>query len=122
MFVIKNVSKKYGNEFALRNASFELGRGMNFIVGTSGSGKTTLLKIISSMEENYEGEVFYNNISMKSLGEEDKSYLYNNTFGFVWQDFNLIEDLTVLENISIPYALKDKKDSTKLIKILKVLK
>lgn len=122
MFVIKNVSKKYGDEFALRNASFELGRGMNFIVGPSGSGKTTLLKIISSMEENYEGEVFYNNISMKSLGGEDKSYLYNNTFGFVWQDFNLIEDLTVLENISIPYALKDKKDSSKLIKILKVLK
>ena len=44
MFEIKNVSKQYNGEFALKNISLTIGKGMNFIVGASGSGKTTLLK------------------------------------------------------------------------------
>lgn len=122
MFVIKNVTKKYGEEFALKDVSLDMGKGMNFIVGASGSGKTTLLKILSGMEQEFLGEVFYKDKAVKHLTEEEKSYLYNNSFGFVWQDFNLIEELTVLENIRIPQALKGNKDKNKLLKILKVLK
>ena len=59
MFEIKNVSKQYNGEFALKNISLTIGKGMNFIVGASGSGKTTLLKIISGMEHDFDGEVFY---------------------------------------------------------------
>ena len=56
MFEIKNVSKKFGNEYALRKVSMDIGKGLNFIIGSSGSGKTTLLKIISGMDQSFDGK------------------------------------------------------------------
>ncbi|MEK4485845.1 ABC transporter ATP-binding protein/permease [Psychrobacillus sp. FSL H8-0484] len=124
MFEIKNVSKQYNGEFALNNISFTMGKGLNFIVGASGSGKTTLLKIISGMEQDFGGEVYYCGKNMKALTSNEKSYFYNNIFGFVWQDFNLLEDSSVLENVLIPQYLKDKqnhKDAEKKLKELGIL-
>lgn len=122
MFEIKNVSKQFGDEFALRNISMTIGKGLHFIVGASGSGKTTLLKIISGMEQSYDGEVFYCGENIKNLTERDKSYFYNNIFGFVWQDFNLLDDLTVLENIMLPQYLKTKQSKKAVMKVLADLK
>lgn len=122
MFELKNVSKQFGDEYALREISMTIGRGLHFIVGASGSGKTTLLKIISGMEQSFEGEVFYCGQSMKNLTEQDKSYYYNNIFGFVWQDFNLLDDLTVMENIMLPRYLKKKPDQKEVNKVLADLK
>ncbi|KOO48851.1 ABC transporter ATP-binding protein [Viridibacillus arvi] len=122
MFEIKNVSKQYNGEFALDNISSKLGQGLNFIVGASGSGKTTLLKIISGMEQDFDGEVYYCGKDIKKLTSNEKSYFYNNTFGFVWQDFNLLEDLSVLENVLLPQYLKNKQNQKNANKILKELK
>ena len=107
MFEIKNVSKQYNGEFALKNISLTIGKGMNFIVGASGSGKTTLLKIISGMEHDFDGEVFYYGKSVKTLSDTEKGYFYNHIFGFVWQDFHLLEERTVLENIMLPCYLNN---------------
>lgn len=57
MFEIKNVSKRFGEEYALRDISMNIGKGLCFIIGSSGSGKTTLLKIISGLEQEFDGEV-----------------------------------------------------------------
>jgi ABC-type lipoprotein export system ATPase subunit len=122
MFEIKNVSKQYGDEFALRNVSLSIGKGLNFIIGPSGSGKTTLLKIMSGMEKSFEGDVFYLGQNIKALKEQEKSYFYNQVFGFVWQDFNLLEDLTVTENIMLPGYLKGKPDKKAVKKVLHELK
>ena len=122
MFEIKNISKKYNNEFALKDISLDIGKGLNFIVGASGSGKTTLLKIISGMDSSFEGDVFYKGKSVKNLSENEKSYFYNNVFGFVWQDFNLIEELTVLENVCTPQYLKDTQNKAEIAKVLRQLK
>lgn len=122
MFEIKNVSKKFGSEFALKNIEINIGKGLNFIIGASGSGKTTLLKIISGMEQYFDGEVYYCGENIKTLNEQDKSCFYNNIFGFVWQDFNLLEDLTVLENVMLPLHLKEKGDKRQVLSILKELK
>ncbi len=122
MFEIKNVSKQYNGEFALRNVSLTIGKGLNFIIGASGSGKTTLLKIMSGMEQSFDGDVFYHGQSIKTLTENEKSYYYNHVFGFVWQDFNLLEDLTVLENIMLPGYLKVKQDKKAVFKVLHELK
>lgn len=122
MFEIKNVSKGYGGEFALRGVTMSIGRGLNFIVGASGSGKTTLLKIISGMESDFQGDVSYNGQSIKTLNEKEKSYLYNNVFGFVWQDFNLLDELTVTENITLPLYLKDVPNKNSVKKVLQELK
>lgn len=123
MFEIKDISKQFGAEYALRNITINIGSGLNFIVGSSGSGKTTLLKILSGMEQDFDGEAHYCGQSIKTLTKEEKSYYYNNVFGFVWQDFNLLDDLTVLENVMLPKYLKqrqDKKDVTKILRELKI--
>lgn len=122
MFELKNVSKKYNGEFALNNISVEIGKGLNFIVGASGSGKTTLLKIMSGMEKDFEGDVSYSGKDIKALTNQENSYFYNNIFGFVWQDFNLLEDLTVLENVLLPQYLKDDQLTQNVEKIMKELK
>lgn len=125
MFEIKNVSKKFGGEFALRDISMTIGKGLNFIIGASGSGKTTLLKIISGMEQEFDGEVFYCGQSIKALTDTEKSYYYNNIFGFVWQDFNLLDDRTVLENVMLSQYLKDgiyEADKKEVMKALRELK
>ncbi|MGE7021615.1 ATP-binding cassette domain-containing protein [Solibacillus cecembensis] len=122
MFELRNVSKKYNGEITLNNISVKLGKGLNFIVGASGSGKTTLLKIISGMEKDFDGDVTYGGRDIKALTEQEKSYFYNNAFGFVWQDFNLLEDLTVLENVVLPQYIKDAQNIKHAEKILKELK
>ena len=122
MFELRNVSKQYNGEFALNDISFSMGKGLNFIIGASGSGKTTLLKIISGMEQDFDGEVYYHGKRIKELTSNEKSYFYNNVFGFVWQDFNLLEDLSVLENILLPQYLKDKPNKKNAQKVLKELK
>lgn len=110
MFEIKKVSKQYGEEFAINNVTMTTGAGLNFIVGASGSGKTTLMKIISGMEQEFDGEITFCGKSIKTLSAKEKSYYYNNVFGFIWQDFNLLEEATVLENVLLPQYLKDGKD------------
>lgn len=122
MFEIKNVSKQFGAEYALRDISLKIGAGLNFIIGASGSGKTTLLKIISGMEQDFEGEALYCGQSIKTLTEGEKSYYYNHIFGFVWQDFNLLDDLTVLENVMLPDYLKQVQDKNAIMKVLRMLK
>ncbi|MEG2627445.1 MAG: ATP-binding cassette domain-containing protein [Anaerovoracaceae bacterium] len=122
MFELKNVSKKYNGEFALKDMSLNIDKGMNFIVGPSGSGKTTLLKIISGMDQNFQGEVKYCEKEIKKLTNNERSYFYNNVFGFVWQDFNLLENSTVLENVLLPSNLKSNSSPQKVKGILKELK
>lgn len=122
MFEIWNVSKQYNGEYALNDISFTMGKGLNFIVGASGSGKTTLLKIISGMEQDFDGEVYYCGKSIKELNTNEKSYFYNNIFGFVWQNFNLLEDSTVIENVLLPQYLKNTQNQKSAEKALKELK
>lgn len=122
MFELKNVSKKFGKEYALNDITLSIGKGLNFITGASGSGKTTLLKIISGMETEFEGEVLYCGKSIKAMKEQEKSYFYNNIFGFIWQDFNLLEDLTVMENIVLPQYLKENQDKKAIQQVLRELK
>ncbi|MGL4372556.1 MAG: ATP-binding cassette domain-containing protein, partial [Turicibacter sp.] len=122
MFELKNISKKYGDEFALNSVSLTIGKGLNFIIGASGSGKTTLLKIMSGLEQKFEGNVLYCGQSIKDLTDNEKSYFYNNIFGFVWQDFNLIEEYSVLENIMLPHYLKDLPSKNEALIVLKTLK
>lgn len=123
MFILKNISKKYGETIALNKISLSISNGMNFIIGASGSGKSTLLKIMSGFDDDYSGEVLLYEKNIKELKSKEKSFLYNNTFGFIWQDFNLLEDCTVLDNILLPMQLKstvDRKQAEKLISDLKL--
>lgn len=122
MFEIKNVSKKYTSEYAIKNLNLEIGKGLNFIIGPSGSGKTTLLKIISGMDNEFEGDVFYSGKSIKNITDDERAQYYNSKFGFVWQDFNSIENMTVEENILLPLHIKNINMKNEVNKVLKKLK
>ena len=124
MLIIKNIDKKFKEKVVLNqvNATFDVG--MNFIVGTSGSGKTTLLKIISAIDHEYGGDVLFNDKSLKSLNKKQLSNYYSNSVGFIWQNFNLLENLSVAQNIELVLNLDDmsKKDAEdKIIVLLKSL-
>ena len=121
MFEIQHVSKQFHGEYALRDVSLRIGSGLNFLVGASGSGKTTLLKILTGMDQEYDGGAFYRGQDLKKLTEAEKSRCYNELFGFIWQDFNLLEDHTVWENVMLPQHLKKQPDKQTALKVLREL-
>lgn len=122
MFEIKRISKQYPSGRALHDVSMNIPKGMNFILGASGSGKTTLLKIMSGLEDEYEGEIFVDGINLKELNDCEKSYYFNHVFGFVWQEFHLLENATVMENIMLPLYLKDSRQEHEVKKLLRRVK
>lgn len=78
MFEIQHVSKPFHGEYALRDVSLRIGSGLNFLVGASGSGKTTLLRILTGMDQEYDGGAFYRGQDLKKLTEEEKAAAITN--------------------------------------------
>ena len=72
------------------------------VMGPSGSGKTTLLNIIGCLDIPTEGEYFLDNVKIQSLSRTEQSRLRNRKFGFIFQTFNLIPELSALENVELP--------------------
>lgn len=114
---VEGISKKYanGDEIieALKNVSLTLHKGeILAIMGSSGSGKSTLLHILGALDVPDEGKIYLNNIYEKNYCKEPYSTQIRSKYiGFVFQQFNLINDLTVIENISLPLILDGVEDS-----------
>lgn len=81
------------------------------IMGPSGSGKSTLLNIIGMLDEFNEGEYHFLHESVHKLKEKQRSNLYKQYIGFVFQAYHLIDELTVYENIETPLIYQDIKTS-----------
>ncbi len=101
------VSKSYrkGAEVvhALSEASLEIGeRGMVAIVGPSGSGKSTLLHMMGGMDKPTQGDVIVAGQAVNRLSQQELTRFRRQTVGFVFQTFNLIPNLTALENVALP--------------------
>ena len=101
--------------------SFEQGA-FTAITGPSGSGKSTLLHVLSSLENPTSGEVIYNGESLKKYNDNQLSILRRRRFGFVFQAYNLVQELTGMENILLPVMLDKKSpDEAYLQKLTEVL-
>lgn len=122
MLVLKNINKKFNDVMVLKNLNMEIDGGLNFIVGPSGSGKSTLLKIISGMDNEYEGEVFYRGKSLKDLNSNELNEYYYNSVGFIWQNFQLINHLSVEDNIKVILDLENISNEEKNKKVENILK
>jgi len=79
------------------------------IMGQSGCGKTTLLKIMGLLENLSKGDILIRGKSVKNMEEEEKSEIRRNVIGFVFQDYMLLDSLTVEDNILLPLLMEDSK-------------
>jgi len=123
MIVLKNVCKRYGANEVLKNVSLQIGEGEFVSVrGKSGAGKTTLLKILGLLEEADEGEVNILGQTISRLNDEQKSFIRLHSIGFIFQFFNLIPTLTVIENIELPLALAGKGKKERRERAIELLK
>ena len=91
------------------------------IMGPSGCGKSTLLNIIGLLDEMEEGSFLFNNIEVAKFNENKRSSLRKANIGFVFQSFNLIDELTVFENVELPLIYNKVKASERKYRVEEVL-
>ena len=82
MIELKNVTKRYNDLVVLDNITLSLKSGLIGLCGKSGTGKSTLLNIISLLDEEYEGEVYYNSINLKNIKNKEKFRYQNYSYVF----------------------------------------
>lgn len=112
---VKNVSKIYTTRLgsakvqALSNMNFSVEDGEYVaIMGESGSGKTTLLNILASLDRPTGGEVLLGGKNLTSIREKELSAFRRDNLGFVFQDFNLLDNFSLKDNILLPLVLQGK--------------
>lgn len=106
---IDNMTKVYEGKVthrAINQLSFSVEEGEFLaIMGPSGSGKTTLLNMISTVDEPTSGTILMNGVNPHQLAENELAYFRRRQLGFVFQNFNLLQTLTVEENMVLPLTL-----------------
>lgn len=121
MLTLKNVSKTYKLKRALpvkalQNVSVEFqNRGLVFILGKSGSGKSTMLNVIGGLDKVDEGEIIIKGRSSKTFKDGDYDNYRNTFIGFVFQEYNLIDDFTIGKNIALALELQGHKATPETI-------
>ena len=125
---VSNLSKIYGSKVisnALKDISFSIEDGEFVgIMGPSGSGKTTLLNLISTIDKPTSGKIILDNKEPHKLKGDDLALIRRRELGFVFQDYNLLETLTIGENIVLPLTLENihiKEQDERLKKVSKIL-
>ena len=113
---IENLKKYYGTKNnitkAIDNISFIVNEGeFVAIMGASGSGKTTLLNCISTIDTVTAGKIIINNKDITEIKDRDIASFRRNNLGFVFQDFNLLDTLTIAENISLSLIINKKNEN-----------
>ena len=124
---LKKVYNPYGvhPKVALNGLDFEVEKGdFICIMGASGSGKTTLVNILSTIDEATHGQIFLNQKDLLLLSEKEKANLRKEEIGFIFQNYNLIESLTIKNNILFSLRLNkvdQKRQLEKLNELTKML-
>ena len=109
LIVCQGLVKSYGHKAALTSIDLEVGRGRIVgLLGPNGSGKTTLLNCISRFIPYDEGAVLLGGEDISRLKEDELAKVRNRKMGFVFQDFMLLDGLTVFENICLPQIIAKK--------------
>lgn len=116
ILTIDHISKYYNldgtnQERALNDVTLEIAPAkITAIYGPSGCGKTSLLSIISGLDSQYQGNLYFKNQNMRDFSERDLTYFRKSHIGFVFQNFNLIPHQSVLENVKMPLYVKNMTD------------
>lgn len=111
---LRNIEKSYktgaGETFVLRRINLDVEKG-NFItiMGPSGAGKSTLLAILGMLDGDWRGEYYLNHEAVHAIRPKDRIALNREYIGFVFQQYHLLDDLTVYENLEIPLSYRNVK-------------
>lgn len=110
MLEVKKINKKYKNKIILRDVSFKIEKGeVISIIGKSGEGKSTLIKCLNGLELIDNGEIILDNVDISKM----KKSILRQRIGIVFQDYNLFDNLNIIDNLIIG-LIKIKKFNTKV--------
>src|SRR5947208_2463955 len=120
MIKLKNLERSYplAKEkffYVLRDINLEVEEGdFVSVMGPSGAGKSTLLHILGMHDHGWRGEYFLGGTAVHHLKPKERATLRNEQIGFVFQQYHLLDDLTVYENLDIPLSYRHNRKSTRL--------
>jgi len=110
--VFKYYVNKYRREYILRDIDLEVKQGEFItVMGPSGAGKSTLLYLLGMLESIDDGEYLYKDIPIHSYNDKKRTEIHKHEIGFVFQQYHLIDELTVYENIEIPLLYQKVKSA-----------
>ena len=123
---VENLTKVYasasGKVVSLNDVTFSVNKGeFVAVVGPSGSGKSTLLNMLGALDRPTSGKVFLDGIDIFSLNDTQLATVRNNTLGFIFQSYNLINRTTVLKNVEFPGIVGGMRDGDRTRLALKLL-
>ena len=123
MILAQSLTKRFNNDRSpvINELNLRVQKGeMIILIGRSGCGKTTLLNLIAGLDRPTFGKVFINRTRIDQMSEDQLARFRLLNVGFVFQDYNLISDLTIFENVALPLKLAGEKDMERAKKLLKV--
>lgn len=119
MITAKNIKKKYNDQEVLRGIDLKIDKNeFVVILGASGSGKSTLLNILSGLEKSDSGEVVYDNEFISDYSVKQLTKFRKDKIGFVFQQYYLLNNLTVEQNVKVGANLANNKEYVDIIKEL----
>jgi len=127
MIQLINVNKTYkGSKYSVQalnnvNLHFE-NKGLVSIVGTSGCGKTTLLNLLGGLDNDYQGDIIFNDVNIKGYNSKKLDNYRSEKIGFVFQEYNLINTIDVYSNIEIALSMMKMSNSEKKNKVFDIAK
>ena len=116
MISLRNVEKSYpaggGRTYVLRQVTLDIARGeFVSVMGPSGAGKSTLLAVLGMLDHAWSGEYWLNGSPVHRMSPKERVALNRRHVGFVFQQYHLLDDLTVAENHDVPHSYRDVKKS-----------
>ncbi|MFU7517174.1 ABC transporter ATP-binding protein [Clostridium sp. HCS.1] len=122
---LKDVSKEYGlrgfRTRVLNNINLSVNEGdFISIMGPSGAGKTTLLNLISTLDKPTKGEIIFDGKDITKIKNKELSNLRRDKIGFIFQDYNLLDNMNLMDNIALPLALGKKRTKAIEDKVMEI--
>ena len=113
---VRNIEKSFAHgtsrTYVLRRISFDIREGdFTSIMGPSGAGKSTILHILGMHDSAWTGEYFFQGHPVHKLSPKERAQLHKHNIGFVFQSYNLLDHLTVYENLEVPLSYRDIRKS-----------
>ena len=119
MLKLDKVTKRFGERIVLNGVSLELAAGDYVaVIGDSGIGKSTLLNVIAGLEPVDAGKVFFQNTEITGMDDDELTVLRRDNFGFVFQAFHVLPQLSVQQNVALPLLLRGIRDDSRITRIL----